>query len=152
MNNNKQTQGRFGLPSPSKIIEAAVQRIGKFVLHRHLAHWRPISTAPNNHDVELRIKDENVIARLSFPCRQTNTGAWINADLGTSLHIQPIAWRLWQKAGSLQSHSGRALARARPVSATRTCDPGHWHDVGNGWNSSMDRRRAHTVACDERAK
>jgi lipoprotein-anchoring transpeptidase ErfK/SrfK len=105
MNNNKQTQGRFGLPSPSKIIEAAVQRIGKFVLHRHLAHWRPISTAPNNHDVELRIKDENVIARLSFPCRQTNTGAWINADLGTSLHIQPIAWRLWQKAGSLQSHS-----------------------------------------------
>jgi hypothetical protein len=101
MNNTEQAIARFR--GSREIIEGAVHSVRKYLLHRHLAHWHPISTAPDNQDLELRIVDNGAVVRVSFPCRRTNAGVWINADLGTSLHIRPIAWRRWQKAESLQS-------------------------------------------------
>jgi len=103
MSNNGQATIRSQLTSPGEIIEAAVCSIRKYLLRRYL--WRPISTAPHNQDLELRVVDEDTSATISFPCRRTNAGVWINADLGTRLQIEPIAWRLWQKARSLQPHT-----------------------------------------------
>jgi hypothetical protein len=103
MSNNEQAIVRFRFARPREIIEVAVQSVRKYLLHLHLTHWHPISTAPHNQDLELRIVDDSAVVRVLFPCRRTNTGVWINADLGTSLHIQPIAWRRWQKAESLRS-------------------------------------------------
>jgi len=52
-------------------------------LRQHLSLWHPISTAPNNHDLELKVLDGASPVVLPFPCRRTNAGAWINADLET---------------------------------------------------------------------
>src|SRR5437588_11516878 len=114
MSNNGQATIRSQLTSPGEIIEAAVCSIRKYLLRRYL--WRPISTAPHNQDLELRVVDEDTSATISFPCRRTNAGVWINADLGTRLQIEPIAWRLWQKARSLQPHTlAPSWTRALPL-------------------------------------
>jgi len=114
MSNNAQATIRSQLSSPGKIIEAAVWSIRKYLLRHYL--WRPISTAPHNQDLELRVVDEDTSATVSFPCRRTNAGVWINADLGTRLQIEPIARRLWQKARSLQPHtSAPSWTRPHPL-------------------------------------
>jgi hypothetical protein len=69
-------------------------------LDRHLSHWRPISTAPHNQDLEIRALDENALIKLPFPCRRNNASEWINTDLGTRVYVQPIRWRIWQKASA----------------------------------------------------
>jgi hypothetical protein len=58
--------------------------------------WHPISTAPCNRGVELRVREGTAISTLEFPCRQTNAGGWINCDFGTPINIQPVEWRAWQ--------------------------------------------------------
>jgi hypothetical protein len=40
---------------------------------------------------------DDTSAILPFPCRRTNSGDWINADLGIPIHIQPAKWRPWSK-------------------------------------------------------
>jgi hypothetical protein len=79
------------------MIDAADRKIHDYLLRLHLSHWHPISTAPMNHDLQLTILDTTAAAILPFPCRRTNSGEWINADLGTAIHIQPVKWRPWQK-------------------------------------------------------
>ena len=78
------------------MFEAANRKIHDYLLRQHLSHWHPISTAPMNHDLQLTILDDTTAAVLPFPCRRTNSGEWINADLGTPIHIQPVKWRAWQ--------------------------------------------------------
>jgi hypothetical protein len=73
-------------------------------LHRHSHHWRPISTAPCNRDVELRVSKGTAISTLEFPCRQTNAGDWINGDLRTPITVQPVEWRVWQHGVRLQKN------------------------------------------------
>jgi hypothetical protein len=92
------------LGSIDQIIESAHHALLDLGLHFHLSHWHPISIAPFNQDLELRIIDAGSVSTLPFPCRQTNSAVWINADLGTRLEIQPVAWRVWQHARSPQSH------------------------------------------------
>jgi|SRR5579859_6171478 len=94
--NQQQKPGRGASPRLVAMIEVADREFHTYLLRQHLSSWHPISTAPANHDLELRVLDEATIT-LPFPCRRTNDGAWINADLGTSLHIQPLKWRPWQK-------------------------------------------------------
>jgi hypothetical protein len=60
--------------------------------------WHPISTAPNNHDLELKVLDGGSSVVLTFPCGRTNAGEWINADLEAAIDIRPTKWRPWQKA------------------------------------------------------
>jgi lipoprotein-anchoring transpeptidase ErfK/SrfK len=98
MRNIEQSAVQPALTKPGRFFEAVVENIRKYLLRRHLTHWHPISTAPNNQDLELRLVDQHRLMRLSFPCRRNNAGIWINADLGTRLQIEPIAWRRWQKA------------------------------------------------------
>jgi hypothetical protein len=70
--------------------------------HFRLQHWHPISTAPCNRDVELRVAEGTAISTLEFPCKQTNAGDWINSDFGTPIRIRPVEWRAWRYAHSLQ--------------------------------------------------
>jgi hypothetical protein len=85
-------------PGLAGMFEAADRKIHDFVLRQHLSHWHPISTAPANHDLQLTVLDKAREAVLPFPCRRTNSGEWINADLGTSMHIQPVKWRPWHSS------------------------------------------------------
>ena len=71
-------------------------------LHRHSHHWCPISTAPCNRDVELRVSEGTATSALEFPCQLTNAGDWINGDLRTLIKVQPVEWRVWQHSIRLQ--------------------------------------------------
>jgi hypothetical protein len=43
----------------SDAIDVVDLGIRRYLLHRHLAHWHPISTAPHNQVLEIRALDEN---------------------------------------------------------------------------------------------
>jgi hypothetical protein len=73
------------------------------LLRRNSARWRPISTAPYNRDLELRLEQGGAMT-APFPCRHLNGGEWINVDLGTRMRIRPISWRIWEKSESPQPH------------------------------------------------
>ena len=94
---SQQTEVRGSSPQLEEMIGAVERKVHDYFLHHHLAHWHPISTAPNNHDLELKILEHGTAAILPFPCRRTNGGEWINADLGTSIRIEPAMWRPWLK-------------------------------------------------------
>jgi hypothetical protein len=83
-------------PSVGRAVNGAEQTFDKVALHIHFSHWHPISTMPFNRDLELRVVVSGKIKTLKFPCRQTNSGEWINADLGLPVQIQPVEWRVWQ--------------------------------------------------------
>jgi len=74
--------------------------------------WHPISTAPCNRGIELRVRVGKAISTLEFPCRQTNAGDWINCDFGTPIDIQPVEWRAWH-GHSPQPQSLRVNSRGR---------------------------------------
>jgi hypothetical protein len=71
-------------------------------LHRRAHHWLPISTAPCNRDVELRVSKGTATSTLEFPCQQTNAGDWVNGDLRTPIKFQPVEWRIWQRSIRLE--------------------------------------------------
>jgi hypothetical protein len=80
----------------SNAIDAIDLSIRRCLLHRHLSHWHPVSTAPHNQDLEIRVLDENALIKLPFPCRRNNASEWSNADLGTRVYV--VRWRVWPKA------------------------------------------------------
>jgi hypothetical protein len=84
-----------------------------FALHFRSHPWHPISTAPCNRGVELRVREGTAISTLEFPCRQTNAGDWINCDFGTPINIQPVEWRAWQHGHSPQPQSPQINTRGR---------------------------------------
>jgi hypothetical protein len=75
----------------SDAIDAVDLGIRRYLLHRNLAHWHPISTAPHNQVLEIRVLDENRLVTIPFPCRRNNTSDWINNDLGTTAVSNPSA-------------------------------------------------------------
>jgi hypothetical protein len=94
-------------PSAGHAIEDADHAIHDLALHAHWSHWHPISTAPCNRDLELRISEQGKILTFEFPCLQTNAGDWINVDLGTRIELQPVEWRVWQHSNSPQPHHSK---------------------------------------------
>jgi hypothetical protein len=82
-----------------------------FALHFRSYPWHPISTAPCNRVVELRVREGTAISTLEFPCQQTNAGDWINCDFGTPINIQPVEWRAWQHGHAPQPQSPQARGR-----------------------------------------
>ena len=84
-----------------------------FALHFRSHPWHPISTAPCNRGIELRVREGTAISTLEFPCRQTNAGDWINCDFGTPINIQPVEWRAWQHGHSPQPQSPQVNTRGR---------------------------------------
>jgi hypothetical protein len=85
-----------------------------FALYFRSHPWHPISTAPCNRGVELRVREGTAISTLEFPCRQTNAGDWINCDFGTPINIQPVEWRAWQHGHAPQPQSPKPRGR-RPL-------------------------------------
>jgi len=84
-----------------------------FALHFRSHPWHPISTAPCNRGVELRVREGSAISTLEFPCRQTNAGDWINCDFGTPINIQPVEWRAWQHGHAPQPQSPKLNTKGR---------------------------------------
>jgi hypothetical protein len=87
-------------------------RIRDVISHLHWSGWRPASTAPYNQDLELRIVEDGKAITLPFPCRHTNEGEWINVDLGTTMQIQPVSWRVWRHSKSPHPHHSSIKANA----------------------------------------
>jgi hypothetical protein len=75
--------------------------------------WHPISTAPCNRGIELRVREGTAISTLEFPCRQSNAGDWINCDFGTPINIQPVEWRAWQHSHAPQPQSPKLNSKGR---------------------------------------
>lgn len=91
-----------------RVISVAVAKtINFFTQNERLSHWRPISTAPFNQELELRIAEDGSISTLEIPCLQTNEGVWIDVDLGTEIHINPVEWRVWLHGASPRAHHKR---------------------------------------------
>ena len=88
MNTKKQLDPSAS-PYLVEAIEVADRKIKDYLLRQHLSLWHPISTAPTNHDLELKVLDRASSIILPFPCRRTTAGEWINADLETSIDIRP---------------------------------------------------------------
>ncbi len=85
-----------------RVVHAALER-------QHLSHWHPVSTAPYNQDLELRVIEDGMMATLPFPCRHTNAEEWINVDLGVTLRIKPVEWRAWLQGQSPHPHQSSIL-------------------------------------------
>jgi hypothetical protein len=77
-----------------------------------VSRWRPVSTAPYNQDLELRVTEDGSLATMPFPCRHTNKDEWINVDLGVPLKIQPVEWRVWRQSKSPNAHRSSIFAPA----------------------------------------
>ena len=93
------------LPSQLEdMISGVDHNIHDAALHWHWSHWHPISTAPCNRDLEVRVVEGSETGTLPFPCRHLNAGEWINADLGTRILIAPTEWRVWQHGQSPHPH------------------------------------------------
>jgi hypothetical protein len=58
--------------------------------------WHPISTAPFNRDLQIRVIGDHGLQVIPFPCRQVTSG-WINSDLGVRVELEPVEWRAWPK-------------------------------------------------------
>jgi hypothetical protein len=80
--------------------------------HRQSSRWRPVSTAPYNRDLELRVAEDGSVATMPFPCRHTNGDEWINVDLGVALKIQPLEWRAWRQSDTSQAYGSSIFAPA----------------------------------------
>jgi hypothetical protein len=85
-------------------LTATSKAIKDFALSVRLSKWRLISTAPSNQELELRIMEDGKISVLEFPCLRTNTGTWINVDLGAEIKFQAVEWRVWQHDKAPQPH------------------------------------------------
>jgi len=60
--------------------------------------WRPINTAPFDHDLELAVIDGDGAHALVFPCRRI-LGGWLNALTKARIDVQPTHWRDWNNEG-----------------------------------------------------
>jgi hypothetical protein len=94
------------VPQFDRIILQANRRLRGSLERQRRYRWHPISTAPYNQNLELRIVDGSEAAEevLPFPCRHLNSGEWLDPDLGVRLQIKPVEWRVWQKSVSPQPH------------------------------------------------
>jgi nucleotide-binding universal stress UspA family protein len=64
------------LPSTvAHVVENVEHTISDIALGFHLAHWHPISTAPCNQSLELRVAEGDDMVTVQFPCCRTNDTA-----------------------------------------------------------------------------
>jgi hypothetical protein len=57
--------------------------------------WKPISTAPFDHDLELGVVGSQVHA-LAFPARRIH-GGWVDGATKKRIDVDPTHWREWQR-------------------------------------------------------
>ena len=111
-------------PLFERAVKEADQAIHDLALHIHQSHWHPISTAPCNQELELRIAQDEKITTLEFPCLQTNAGEWINVDLGSGIEVVPTEWRVWRRSKSPEPHHSKIQAGDRPAAYHHTKENG----------------------------
>jgi hypothetical protein len=59
------------------------------------AEWLPVSTAPDDGDLEVCVMDyDGIVLRLEYPCHK-NGAEWIDASNRKRIDIQPTHWRKW---------------------------------------------------------
>lgn len=95
------------------VIEDADASVHDIIQHHNWAHWHPISTAPYNRELELRIIENGKVVAIEFPCLRSNTEAWINVDLGTEIKLRPVEWRVWQRQEPPEPHHSKVNPRDR---------------------------------------
>ena len=59
--------------------------------------WHPISNAPADRELEVRLEDSFGRYVLLFPCKFVPDQGWINSRLETPLRIEPVDWRYWDE-------------------------------------------------------
>jgi hypothetical protein len=99
-------------------LEAAIESVEDSVFHAaeemkvraHLHPWHPISTAPNNSDLELEVVSDGRCHTLAFPCRRLNNDEWLNSDLGVRVEMVPVRWRIWSFRKPIVEHVAPAPA------------------------------------------
>jgi hypothetical protein len=60
--------------------------------------WRPASSAPFSHQLELAVLDGDATHALVFPCCRAADG-WIEARTGRRIDVVPTHWREWIELG-----------------------------------------------------
>lgn len=60
------------------------------------SQWKPISTAPFGHDVELAVSEAGEMVRLIVPSRRAIYG-WAEAQTGKPIAVTPSHWRPWPR-------------------------------------------------------
>lgn len=119
-------------------LAAAIGSIEHSVFHAaeetrvraHLHPWHPISTAPNNRDLELEIVSDGSCQTLAFPCRRLNNDEWLNSDLGVRVEILPVRWRSWsfrkpivEHVAPLSANDHSALIHTHGVITSKSNEP-----------------------------
>jgi len=123
-------------PYVARTLKAARNAIQEFSLNVRLSKWRPISTAPSNQELELRIVEDGEISTLEFPCLRTNAAAWINVDLGAEITIRAKQWRIWQRYKSPQPHRSRIRFGTRHAILHHARDL-HAHRLRPSWGDAV---------------
>lgn len=96
-----------GIANAARAVGKAAASPFQFLVRGRLAHWRPVSTAPSNQELEVRFVEDGKVSTLEFPCLRTNDGNWIDVDLGSAIKIEPTQWRHWPYRKSPRAHHMR---------------------------------------------
>lgn len=120
--------GKHMLSDAAKIVESADRAVHVVLEREHLSHWHPVSTAPCNQDLEIRVSEDGDTSALPFPCRHTNGDQWINVDLGIPLQVRPVEWRVWQKDKSPHPHQSSIFAPEESTARRREQWSGYHED------------------------
>ena len=59
--------------------------------------WKPVVSAPFEHDLELSVINQDGVHALVFPCRRV-LGGWMKKETGERIEVHPTHWRKWQPA------------------------------------------------------
>ena len=63
----------------------------------NLGTWQPITTAPVDQELKVRLQDSVGRYALLFPCKLIPGQGWINSWLGTPLAADPVDWQNWDQ-------------------------------------------------------
>lgn len=89
-----------------------IQIKAKFpILRNPRRMWKPILSAPFEHELELAVLDEDGEHALVFPCTKTRKG-WKNAATGAYIDIHPTHWRDW-RPDKAPTDIGNSLSQLR---------------------------------------
>jgi len=58
--------------------------------------WKPISTAPFDHDLEVAVIEAGEMVALIVPSRRV-IGGWVEARTGKPIAVTPSHWRAWPR-------------------------------------------------------
>jgi hypothetical protein len=120
--------GKQLLSDAAKVLEKADSALHTVLECLHLSRWHPVSTAPYNQDLEIRINEDGVTSDLPFPCRHTNGDKWINVDLGIPLQVRPVEWRIWRKGKSPHPHQSSIFDPQESIARRRAQWSGYRED------------------------